>query len=81
METTQTTFSKLEFDKNNLFFRSKPNLISFDTVRVKNVGTTCIYFKWQKLMKPFGIPDKRSDGIDRFFCHYVQYIYLHSITV
>jgi hypothetical protein len=71
LETTQTTFSKLDFDKYNLFFRSTPSKISFDQVKVKNSGTTCIYFKWQKVIKPFNITDKKSDGIDRFFCHYV----------
>lgn len=72
LETTSTTFTKIEFNKNTLFFRSEPNKISFDKVRIKNIGTTCIYFKWQKLSKPFVLPEKRSDGIDRFFCHYVR---------
>ena len=71
LETTETTFSKLEFDKFNLFFRSIPNKISYDKVKIKNIGTTCIYFKWQKLARGFNLPDKKSDGIDRFFCHYV----------
>lgn len=70
LESTLTTFTKIEFDKNNLFFRSTPNKISYDKVKIKNTGTTCIYFKWQKYVKPFTIPDKKSEGIDRFFCHY-----------
>jgi 3-phosphoglycerate kinase len=70
LETTQTTFSKIEFNKNNIFFRSIPNEIAYDRVRIKNTGTTCIYFKWQKSVKPFNLGDKKSEGMDRFFCHY-----------
>ncbi len=71
-EINQTTFSKLEFDKHDLFFRSFPNKINYDKVVVKNTGTTCIYFKWHKLNKSYNLPDKKGDGIDRFFCHYVN---------
>jgi hypothetical protein len=83
LETTETTFTKIEFSKYNLFFKSTPNQISYDKVKIKNTGTTCIYFKWQKLVKPFNLQDKKSDGIDRFFCHYVIIIYniiLYHIT-
>ena len=72
LETTETTFTKIEFDKFNLFFKSVPNKITYDKVRIKNIGTTCIYFKWQKHIKPFSLPEKKADGIDRFFCHYVS---------
>jgi hypothetical protein len=71
LETTETTFSKLEFDKFNLFFKTVPNVISFDRVKIKNTGTTCIYYKWQKNVKTYSLTEKKSDGIDRFFCHYV----------
>jgi hypothetical protein len=71
IDINQTTYSKLEFDKHDLFFRSFPNKISYDRVIVRNTGTTCIYFKWHKLNKPYNLQDKKSDGIDRFFCHYV----------
>lgn len=77
METTETTFTKIEFNKFNLFFRSTPNEISYDRVRIKNTGTTCIYFKWQKIIKQFNLPDKKNDGIDRFFCHYVSVDYIN----
>lgn len=72
LENTLTTFSKIEFNKYDLFFNSVPNQVCFDKVKIKNIGTTCIYFKWQKLNKPFNLSDKKSDGIDRFFCHYVN---------
>jgi len=72
LESTETTFTKIEFDKFNLFFKSIPNKISYDKVKIKNIGTTCVYFKWQKYVKGFNLPDKKSDGIDRFFCHYVK---------
>jgi hypothetical protein len=68
---TELSVSRLEITKNNLFFRSTPNKITFDKVTVRNTGTTCVYFKWKKKIKPFNIQDKKSDGIDRFFCHYV----------
>ena len=41
-------YSSIKFSKNNLFFKSRPNEISFDSVILKNIGTTCVYFKWQK---------------------------------
>ena len=62
---------KLEFNKTNLFFRSEPFKIAYDSIKVKNTGTTCIYFKWQKVYKPFNLQEKKSDGIEKFFCHYV----------
>ena len=31
-----------------------------------------VFFKWLKLNKAYNLPDKKSDGIDRFFCHYVK---------
>lgn len=66
----QATYSKIEFNKVNLFFWSNPNTIGADNVVIKNTGKTCIYFKWQKCNKPFALDLKKSDGIDRFFCHY-----------
>ncbi len=79
LDTATTTFTKIDFDKMDLFFKSLPNQISFDKVKIKNTGTTCIYFKWQKLIKPFNIPEKKSDGIDRFFCHYVYFLNLGGL--
>jgi hypothetical protein len=73
-QLSELTFTSIEFDKNNLFFKSTPYKISFDKVRLKNTGTTCIYFKWQKLIKNFNLADKKPDGIERFICHYVRII-------
>ena len=78
-EENPQTFTKLEFDKMNLFFKSLPNKISYDKVKIKNTGTTCIYFKWHKYVKPFNLPEKKSDGIDRFFCHYVRIIIINLV--
>ena len=69
-EIDESTYSNIEFDKQVLFFPSLPNEVAFDTVTIKNTGKTCVYFKWQKNTKPFELQDKKSDGIDRFFCHY-----------
>ena len=69
-EIDESTYSNIEFDKHDLFFPSLPNEVAFDTVTIKNTGKTCVYFKWQKNTKPFELQDKKSDGIDRFFCHY-----------
>lgn len=69
-EDHNTTFSKIEFDKHNLFIRTLPNVIGFDKVTIINKGTTCVYFKWQKQKVEFKLEDKKSEGIDRFFCHY-----------
>lgn len=63
-------FTSLSFSKNNLFFKSEPNKIAFDCVAIKNIGTTCIYFKWQKSSKGYKLQEKKGDGIDKFFCHY-----------
>jgi hypothetical protein len=71
---TEQSFTRLDISKSNLFFRSTPNKIAFDKFTVRNTGTTCVYLKWKKKIKPFNIQDKKSDGIDRFFCHYVNFI-------
>ena len=62
--------SSIEFDKHQLFFHSQPNLMSYDTVTIKNTGKTCIYYQWQKNSSSFQLEEKKSDGMDRFFCHY-----------
>ena len=69
-QMNDNTYSKIEFDKNTLFIKSLPNQIGFDTITIKNVGKTCVYFKWQKQNKPFKLDEKKNDGIDRFYCHY-----------
>lgn len=69
-----TIFTSLEFSKNNMFFKSEPNKIAFDSLEIKNTGTTCIYYKWQKVCKNTTsyLPEKKGDGIDKFFCHYAD---------
>ena len=62
--------SSIEFDKHQLFFHSQPNIMAYDTVIIKNTGKTCIYYQWQKNTSSFQLEDKKSDGMDRFFCHY-----------
>ena len=62
--------SSIEFDKHQLFFHSQPNIMSYDTVTIKNTGKTCIYYQWQKNTGSFQLEDKKNDGMDRFFCHY-----------
>jgi hypothetical protein len=66
------TYSNIDFSTHTLFFKSSPNEIAFDTVTIKNTGKTCVYFKWQKNLIPSQIKEIKSDGIDRFFCHYSQ---------
>ena len=62
--------SSIEFDKHQLFFHSQPNIMAYDTVTIKNTGKTCIYYQWQKNSSSFQLEEKKSDGMDRFFCHY-----------
>ena len=69
-QMNDNTYSKIEFNKNVLFIKTLPNQIGFDSVKIKNTGKTCVYFKWQKENLQFKLEDKKSDGIDRFYCHY-----------
>ena len=69
-QMNDNTYSKIEFNKNVLFIKTLPNQIGFDSVKIKNTGKTCVYFKWQKEDLQFKLEDKKSDGIDRFYCHY-----------
>ena len=71
-EDGNSNFSNIEFNKHELFFYSLPNIMAFDSVTIKNTGKTCIYYKWQKNNKPFILEEKKSDGIDRFYCHYTD---------
>ena len=68
----EATYSKITFNKHELFFNSLPNIMAFDSVVIKNTGRTCVYYKWQKNNKMFKLEEKKSDGIDRFFCHYTD---------
>ena len=70
LENLIPTNSSIELDKHQLFFHSQPNQIAYDTVTIKNTGQTCVYYQWQKSSNAFKLEDKRSDGMDRFFCHY-----------
>ena len=67
-----STYSNIEFNKHELFFYSLPNIMAYDSVTIKNTGKTCVYYKWQKNNKPFILEEKKSDGIDRFYCHYAD---------
>ena len=69
-ENLEPTSCSIELDKHQLFFHSQPNQITYDTVTIKNTGKTCIYYQWQKSNNNFQLEDKRSDGMERFFCHY-----------
>ena len=69
---TESTYSNIVFNKHELFFNSLPNIMAFDSVVIKNTGKTCVYYKWQKNNKLFKLDDKKSDGIDRFYCHYTD---------
>ena len=69
-ENLEPTSCSIELDKHQLFFHSQPNQIAYDTVTIKNTGKTCIYYQWQKSNNNFQLEDKRSDGMERFFCHY-----------
>ena len=71
-EDGNSNFSNIEFNKHELFFYSLPNIMAYDSVTIKNTGKTCIYYKWQKNNKPFILEEKKSDGIDRFYCHYTD---------
>ena len=68
----EATYSKITFNKHELFFNSLPNIMAFDSVVIKNTGRTCVYYKWQKNNKMFKLEEKKSDGIDRFFCQYTD---------
>ena len=70
LDNMAQTNCNIEFDKHQLFFHSLPNQIAYDTVTIKNTGKTCIYYQWVKTSNSFQLEDKRSDGMDRFFCHY-----------
>ena len=56
--------SSIEFDKHQLFFHSQPNIMSYDTVTIKNTGKTCIYYQWEKNSSSFQLEDKKSDGME-----------------
>ena len=71
-EDTNSTYSNIEFNKHELFFYSLPNIMAYDSVTIKNTGKTCVYYKWQKNNKPFILEEKKSDGMDRFYCHYTD---------
>ena len=38
---------------------------------VSNVGTTTVTYDWRKVNRADYIQSKNSDGVQRFFCHYV----------
>lgn len=42
----------------------------FLAVVMKNTGTTTVTYEWKKIFRGDYIPSKKSDGIQRFYCHY-----------
>ena len=45
---------------------------------VKNTGSTTVTYEWKKVQRQDFIPSKRSDGIQRFYCHYVSLCILET---
>lgn len=39
-------------------------------VVMKNTGTTTVTYEWKKIFRGDYISSKKSDGIQRFYCHY-----------
>ena len=37
---------------------------------MKNTGSTTVTYEWKKIERGDYIPSKKSDGIQRFYCHY-----------
>ena len=37
---------------------------------MKNCGTTAVTYEWKKIIRGDFISSKKSDGIQRFYCHY-----------
>lgn len=66
-EIKEPPSSSIEFDKHQLFFHSQPNIMSYDTVTIKNTGKTCIYYQWQKNSSSFQLEEKRVMAWIDFF--------------
>lgn len=45
---------------------------AFVSVVVKNQGSTTITYEWKKVQRGDHIASKKSDFMQRFFCHYVS---------
>lgn len=48
--------------------------VNTDQVIIKNTGSTTISYEWRKVLRDDFIPSKKSDQIQRFFCHYPRSI-------
>ena len=44
-----SNFSNIEFNKHELFFYSLPNIMAYDSVKIKNTGKTCIITNGKKI--------------------------------
>jgi hypothetical protein len=48
--------------------------IKEDSVTVKNTGSTTVTYEWKKSIRGDHIPSKKSDFVQRFWCHYPRSI-------
>jgi len=50
--------------------------IAEDSVTVKNIGTTAITYEWKLSLRGDFVESKKSDFVQRFWCHYPRAIIL-----
>jgi len=65
---------QLTFDKSYLCMIAPKGDIKADSVIVKNTGSTTVGYEWKKTIRGDHIPSKKSDFIQRFWCHYPRSI-------
>jgi len=50
------------------------NILTVDSVLVQNVGSTTVTYEWKRVQRGDHLASKKSDFVQRFFCHYPRSI-------
>ena len=67
---------QLELSKAFLHMHTYVGKNEQDSLVVWNSGSSAVFYEWRKVKRPDYIMAKKSDGIQRFFCHYPRSVML-----
>ncbi|CAG9330827.1 unnamed protein product [Blepharisma stoltei] len=71
---------QLMLSKSHLYMKAYISTTAGDEVSVTNNGTSAVFYEWRKFNRSDFIKAKRSDGINRFYCHYGRDVLLPGET-
>ena len=70
-DANMVTGTQLKLNKNSLSFFTSVGQVSTCEIELTNIGTTAVYYEWQKCKSKVFHETSLTDTRQRFFCHHV----------